>query len=213
MEDRRAKTHKRGGADVTTWGQVGVTGKLAAMPISLYGRNSASGTYGYFKEHSLKGGDYKNSVKEQPGSASVVEGVAKDIAAIGYSGIGQENFNTLSTLASLQEANGQLSESKQTLEKALNHPTASVLDLHTYARNLQRQKKTPEAIRIFELNAKRFPNVWPTEVGLMRGYSAQGNFKEALKHARLALKQAPDAGNRQNLEQMIKLLEQGKDVN
>jgi phosphate transport system substrate-binding protein len=83
-----SKTHKRGGADITTWGQVGVTGKLAAMPISLYGRNSASGTYGYFKEHALNKGDFKNSVKEQPGSASVVEGVAKDIGAIGYSGIG-----------------------------------------------------------------------------------------------------------------------------
>ncbi|MBC8019355.1 MAG: phosphate ABC transporter substrate-binding protein, partial [Verrucomicrobia bacterium] len=83
-----SKTHKRGGADITTWGQVGVTGKLAAMPISLYGRNSASGTYGYFKEHALNKGDFKNTVKEQPGSASVVEGVAKDIGAIGYSGIG-----------------------------------------------------------------------------------------------------------------------------
>ena len=83
-----SKTHKRGGADVTTWGELGVTGKLAAMPISLYGRNSASGTYGYFKEHALSKGDFKNTVKEQPGSASVVEGVAKDIGAIGYSGIG-----------------------------------------------------------------------------------------------------------------------------
>ena len=83
-----SKTRKRGLAEITTWGQLGVTGKLAAMPISLYGRNSASGTYGYFKEHSLKGGDYKNSVKEQPGSASVVEGVAHDISGIGYSGIG-----------------------------------------------------------------------------------------------------------------------------
>jgi phosphate transport system substrate-binding protein len=83
-----SKTHKRGLADISTWGQVGVTGKLAAMPISIYGRNSASGTYGYFKEHTLKNGDYKNSVKEQPGSASVVEGVARDLAGIGYSGIG-----------------------------------------------------------------------------------------------------------------------------
>ena len=83
-----SKTRKRGVAEITTWGQVGVTGKLAAKPISLYGRNSASGTYGYFKEHTLKGGDYKNMVKEQPGSASVVEGVAHDIAGIGYSGIG-----------------------------------------------------------------------------------------------------------------------------
>ncbi|MDD2273682.1 MAG: PstS family phosphate ABC transporter substrate-binding protein [Desulfuromonadaceae bacterium] len=83
-----SSTHKRGLSDITTWGQLGVTGKLAAKPISLYGRNSASGTYGYFKEHTLKKGDYKSSVKEQPGSASVVEGIAHDISGIGYSGIG-----------------------------------------------------------------------------------------------------------------------------
>ncbi len=83
-----SKTRKRGLSDVTTWGQLGVSGSLAAKPISLYGRNSASGTYGYFKDHTLKNGDYKSTVKEQPGSASVVEGVAKDISAIGYSGIG-----------------------------------------------------------------------------------------------------------------------------
>lgn len=83
-----SSTHKRGLSDITTWGQLGVTGKLAAKPISLYGRNSASGTYGYFKEHTLKKGDFKNTVKEQPGSASVVEGIAHDISGIGYSGIG-----------------------------------------------------------------------------------------------------------------------------
>lgn len=83
-----SKTHKRGLSEISTWNQLGLTGKLGAMPISIYGRNSASGTYGYFKEHTLKNGDYKNTVKEQPGSASVVEGVAHDISAIGYSGIG-----------------------------------------------------------------------------------------------------------------------------
>ena len=74
--------------DVTTWGQLGLTGEWAAKPISLYGRNSASGTYGFFKEHTLKNGDYKDTVKEQPGSASVVQGVTVDRFAIGYSGIG-----------------------------------------------------------------------------------------------------------------------------
>jgi len=74
--------------NVTTWGQLGLGGEWAAKPISLYGRNSASGTYGFFKEHSLKNGDYKDSVKEQPGSASVVQGVTVDRFAMGYSGIG-----------------------------------------------------------------------------------------------------------------------------
>jgi len=84
-----SKSRRRGAKDdVTTWGQLGLTGEWASRPISLYGRNSASGTYGFFKEHTLKNGDYKDSVKEQPGSASVVQGVTVDRFAIGYSGIG-----------------------------------------------------------------------------------------------------------------------------
>jgi phosphate transport system substrate-binding protein len=74
--------------DIKTWGQLGLTGEWANKPISLYGRNSASGTYGFFKEHSLKNGDFKDEVKEQPGSASVVQGVTVDRFAMGYSGIG-----------------------------------------------------------------------------------------------------------------------------
>ena len=74
--------------DIKTWGQLGLTGDWANRPISLFGRNSASGTYGFFKEHAMKNGDYKDEVKEQPGSASVVQGVTVDRYAMGYSGIG-----------------------------------------------------------------------------------------------------------------------------
>ncbi len=81
-------TRKRGGQDIKTWGQLGLTGDWANRPLSLYGRNSASGTYGYFKEEVMSSGDYKGSVKEQPGSASVVGGVEKELGGIGYSGIG-----------------------------------------------------------------------------------------------------------------------------
>jgi len=84
-----SKTRKGGFAkDITTWGDLGLTGEWQNRPITLYGRNSASGTYGYFKEHALFKGDYKDSVKEQPGSSAVVSGVANDKSAIGYSGIG-----------------------------------------------------------------------------------------------------------------------------
>jgi phosphate transport system substrate-binding protein len=74
--------------DIRTWGQLGLTGEWAGRPISLFGRNSASGTYGFFKEHALRNGDFKDEVKEQPGSASVVQGVTVDRFAVGYSGIG-----------------------------------------------------------------------------------------------------------------------------
>jgi phosphate transport system substrate-binding protein len=84
-----SKTRRGGYAqDVTTWDQLSIADGWTGKPISLYGRNSASGTYGYFKEHALYKGDYKDTVKEQPGSASVVQGVTEDLYGIGYSGIG-----------------------------------------------------------------------------------------------------------------------------
>jgi phosphate transport system substrate-binding protein len=83
-----SKTRRRAGKAVTTWGDLGLTGDWATRPVSIYGRNSASGTYGFFKEHVLQNGDYKDQVKEQPGSASVVQGVTEDRFGIGYSGIG-----------------------------------------------------------------------------------------------------------------------------
>ncbi|MBW6508452.1 MAG: phosphate ABC transporter substrate-binding protein [Desulfuromonadales bacterium] len=84
-----SKTRRGGNAEnIRTWGDVGLTGQFANLPISLYGRNSASGTYGFFKDNALFGGDYKDEVKEQPGSSSVVQGVASELAGIGYSGIG-----------------------------------------------------------------------------------------------------------------------------
>lgn len=79
---------KRGGQDAATWGAVGLDGAWGSRSVSLFGRNSASGTYGFFKELALKNGDFKASVKEQPGSSSVVQGIASDLSAIGYSGIG-----------------------------------------------------------------------------------------------------------------------------
>ena len=88
--DAMFSSTRKGGyaSDIVTWGDVGVGGSWANLPISLYGRNSASGTYGFFKKLALYKGDYKNSVKEQPGSSSVVQGVASDKGGAGYSGIG-----------------------------------------------------------------------------------------------------------------------------
>lgn len=74
--------------DIGNWGQLGLTGGWASRPLQLYGRNSVSGTYGYFKEHALCQGDFKNTVNEQPGSASVVQSVSSSLNGVGYSGIG-----------------------------------------------------------------------------------------------------------------------------
>ncbi len=85
-----SKTRRKGGKNAANWGDLGLAGDWAGRPLSLYGRNSASGTYGFFKENVLGNGDYKDTVKEQPGSASVVQGVTEDRFGIGYSGIGYQ---------------------------------------------------------------------------------------------------------------------------
>lgn len=91
-----SKTRKLGFArDIRTWSDLGLKGAFANRPIQLYGRNSASGTYGYFKEHALGKGDFKDAVKEQPGSSAVVQSVAKDKYSIGYSGIGYKTSDVL----------------------------------------------------------------------------------------------------------------------
>lgn len=88
LDSAFSSTCKRGGKKAEKWGDLGLAGAWASKPISLYGRNSASGTYGFFKEHALSKGDFKTTVKEQPGSSAVVQGVGADLAGIGYSGIG-----------------------------------------------------------------------------------------------------------------------------
>jgi phosphate transport system substrate-binding protein len=84
-----SRTRKGGlGKDIKTWGDLGLEGDWKNQPIAMYGRNAASGTYGFFKEKALFNGDYKNEVKEQPGTSAVIQGVARDKFAIGYGGIG-----------------------------------------------------------------------------------------------------------------------------
>jgi phosphate transport system substrate-binding protein len=97
----RACGHPR---PIDTWGEAGVAGPLAARPLSLYGRNSASGTYGFFKDKALCGGDFRDTVKEQPGSASVVQGVSEDPAGIGYSGIGYRTSGVKVVVLAEEEA-------------------------------------------------------------------------------------------------------------
>lgn len=77
-----------GAQDIEVWGQLGLEGSWTGREIQLYGRNSVSGTYGHFKERALCRGDFRNTVNEQPGSASVVQSVATSLNGIGYSGMG-----------------------------------------------------------------------------------------------------------------------------
>lgn len=103
--------------DLVTWGQLGLAGDWATARISLYGRNSASGTYGFFKEHALFKGDYKDEVKEQPGSASVVQGITEDRFGIGYSGIGYRTSGVRAVPLAVEEGDPF---KEGTLENVLN---------------------------------------------------------------------------------------------
>ncbi len=98
-------THKCGGEDVQRWGELGLTGDWTAKDIQLYGRNSVSGTYGYFKEKGLCKGDFKANVNEQPGSASVVQSVSQSLNAVGYSGIGYKTAGVKALAISKQGKN------------------------------------------------------------------------------------------------------------
>ena len=125
-------------------------------------------------------------------------------------GIGQASFNALGTLSELQAANGRAEEARKTMDKALNLPGTTPLEIHQYARSLQAQKKNEEAMKVFQLNAKRFPDAWPVHLGLARGHAALGHKKEALAEARLAVKQAPDETSRKNVEALIQQIEGGQ---
>ena len=135
------------------------------------------------------------------------EGLAWAQNAVGLPFIGQENFTTLRTLADLQAANGLAAEAGKSEQRALEHPTAGVLDLHQYGRQLITRGEKEKGLKVLELNAARHPGVWPVNVGLARGYAAVGRTQEALKAARAALQQAPDDVNRRNLEKMIQDLQ------
>lgn len=104
-------THKCGGDAVTRWGDLGLTGSWAGKDIQLYGRNSVSGTYGYFKKKALCKGDFNTKVNEQPGSASVVQSVASSINALGYSGIGYKT-SSVKAVALAKKGNNYVEATK-----------------------------------------------------------------------------------------------------
>ncbi|HEX6901843.1 MAG TPA: DUF2911 domain-containing protein [Thermoanaerobaculia bacterium] len=120
---------------------------------------------------------------------------------------GQESFTTLSTLSALQAANGKAADAQKTIERAINLPGTSAVEIHQYGRQLQAAGKNEEAMKVFEMNAKKFPNQWPVNVGLARGHMGLGHKKEALAAAQAAKSQAPDDAARRNLDTLIGQIE------
>lgn len=121
---------------------------------------------------------------------------------------GVQTFNALSTKAAILRKLNKPKEADEAMAQAFDH--ASVLELHGYGRQLITEKKYKEALAIFEKNYQKNGDAWPTHVGLMRGYSANGDLKKALEHGKKALAQAPDDLNRTSLAAMVKTLEENK---
>jgi Protein of unknown function (DUF2911) len=126
--------------------------------------------------------------------------------------IGEANYTTLSNKAAVLEKMGRQEEAAKTMQAAIHDRTATSLDLHQYGRRLLAEKKEKAAMEVFLLNYERNADQWPVHVGLARGYSATGDLKQALEHARKALTQAPDELNKKGLEAMVVSLEAGKPV-
>ena len=123
------------------------------------------------------------------------------------------NFITMSTKANVLNAMGKTAEAEEMMKKAVNDPTATAMDVHFYARGLQAQNKNKEALEIFLINYKNHPDQVVTSLGLARGYSANGDYKNAIKYAKVALTMNPDPQMKKTLEDGIKKLEEGKDFN
>jgi hypothetical protein len=127
--------------------------------------------------------------------------------------IGEENFTTLQGKAMILDKLGRTNEAKDVMAKAIAHPTASPLQIHSYARNLLVQGRKQDALNIFLLNARRFPKTWPVNAGLDRGYSAVGEYSKAVKFAKLAYSEAPDQPNKDFLKSAIEKLQKNQDIN
>lgn len=131
-------------------------------------------------------------------------------SATGNSFGGSNSFQAMSTKAQILTKLNRDAEADAIMKKAL--PLATMQEMHQYGRSLLAQKKTKEAFDVFKMNYDKYPTAFTTSIGLTRAYSALGNYKKALEFAQKALPTS-DAVNKPNIERMIKLLQDGKDVN
>lgn len=129
--------------------------------------------------------------------------------------VGTVNFTTMVTKAMLEAKLEKNEAFDKTMETALELPGAGVRQLHNMGRQMINIGKAEEALKIFQANAEKHPDVWPVNLGLARGHSAVGNYKEALKFAKKSKKDVPegDTLNKNNVEMMIKMLKKGEDIN
>ena len=125
--------------------------------------------------------------------------------------MGKRNFSTLSNKASNLQKEGKSPEANALMKEAM--PLGNMQELHQYGRQLVTEKRPKDALEVFKMNAQKNPGQFTTYVGLVRGYSANGDYKNALKYAKLAQPLAPDKPNKDAVDKMIETFNEGKDVN
>lgn len=189
------------------WEELGLPIRLVVpSPVELYYRRIAAelrNEPGFDAAGWAEGARYLASQKHRLDVAERWAATAVDSPQVG-----RADFDTLSTLAVVKRAAGKPAEAAAAMDRAIAHPTATPFGLYGLARPLVKSDPA-EALRLFELGHARFDGVWPLEVGLGRAHAELGDAAKALVHLRKALAQAPDDGNRRNLERMIGRLEQG----
>jgi Putative Zn-dependent protease, contains TPR repeats len=144
-------------------------------------------------------------------NTNLEEGLKWAEHAISGQFIGEKNFTTLSTKAQILAIMGRTAEAESIMKEAL--PLGNINQIHQYARQLVQQKKAKEAFEAFKLNYDKHPSEFTTLVGMARGYSALGDYKKAISFAQKAFAVAPDKGNKDSIELMMKKLQEGKDIN
>ncbi len=125
--------------------------------------------------------------------------------------VGEKNFKNLTTRSLILNKMGKTADGDAVMKQAM--PMATMQELHAYGRQLLNDKKPKEALEVFKMNAEKNPNVFTTDMGLVRGYSANGDYTNALKYAKHAQTIAPNKANKDAVDAMIAKLSDGKDVN
>ena len=132
-------------------------------------------------------------------------------AAISGMFFSKKTFNNLSTKARILTKQGNTAEADAVMDEALGY--ATILEVHSYGRQLIARGENEKAMEVFKMNAKNNKGQWPVDYGLARGYSALGDYKTALKHLKIAAKRAPDQINKDAIATNLTKLEKGEDIN
>ncbi|MEM6830254.1 MAG: DUF2911 domain-containing protein [Bacteroidota bacterium] len=136
-------------------------------------------------------------------------------AAISAPFVGQKTFGTLQTKATVLMAAEKVGESMEVMDEAIKLPGATAFNIHGYGRQLIAADQKQKALEVFKYNVAQNKGQWPTNYGLARGYSAVGDYKQALKYLKAAKDNVPenDTVNGPIIDQNIEKLKKGEDIN